>query len=101
MIHPKLQPLLAKNLCCADCDLQPVTHISVQNGVTLCQDCATLHSENLLRESTSWVRPLTAQNWRDDQLRQLVLGGNDKFNDFMSGYDLYTEVADKYNSAPA
>ena len=33
----------AENLQCCDCELVSVTHISVQNGVTLCEACAQLH----------------------------------------------------------
>ena len=34
-------------------------------------------------------------------MNALILGGNEKFSDFMSEYDLFTEIKDKYNSIPA
>lgn len=89
-----------QNPNCVDCNAIPVTHISVQNGVTLCSDCATMHSEQLTRELVSWVRPIESQ-WRDDQLVAIRNGGNDRFTEFMSSFDLYTEARYKYTSEPA
>jgi stromal membrane-associated protein len=77
---------LEENRNCADCNTSPVTHVSVQNGVTLCQKCATLHSEQLLRQKVSWTRPIEISTWRPDHLTALVNGGNKGFNQFMAPY---------------
>ena len=68
MAEQLLHNAVVDNIQCADCRSEPVTHISVQNGVTLCSDCATVHSRFLHREAVSWVRPIVGVTWREDHL---------------------------------
>lgn len=66
MVDARLADLLLQNRTCADCLQEPVTHVSVQNGISLCTLCAEKHSRNLLREHTSFVRAVTMMPWRED-----------------------------------
>lgn len=86
---------------CADCEAEPVTHLSVQNGVTLCEECAEYHETNLQRETQSWVRPLSSETWREDQLIALFNGGNKRLNDFLSLTEVFLSSAEKYGSKAA
>ena len=77
---------------CNDCHSEPVTHISTQWGVTLCETCAKEHTE---------FEPVKAIDGKWDHIGVILCGGNDRFCDFMSNYDLYTNTIAKYTSVPA
>ena len=49
-----------------------------------------------LEKDDSWVRELE-EEWREDQLARLRVGGNKAFNEaVMNDYDLYSNTREKY-----
>jgi len=51
----------------------------------------------------SFVRSVTMDSWKDDELRRMQLGGNGQLNDFLAMYDVpkETPIKDKYNTPAA
>jgi len=72
---------------CTDCKerSRPVEWTSVTNGVFLCAECVKLH-QTCLQTKISWVRPLDSDFWNHDQIGTLEVGGNAKFEQFISKY---------------
>ena len=91
------------NQVCADCQdcNKKVTHVSVNNSVFLCADCANIHRTEMTALLTL-IRPVESDFWSDEQIGIIKAGGGNKFfNDFMSQYDLGepgTDILFKYNS---
>ena len=92
---------LKENQTCVDCqdNTNIVTHLTVNNGVFLCKDCAEKHQKQLL-PMYSLVRPLDSDYWSQEQIATLEAGGgNKKFIEFMHNYELdapETNLSDKY-----
>lgn len=91
-----LKTCLSQNKSCTDCEKEPVTHISIQNGITLCSDCAKEHEESMDQEE-SWVRSIEGEEWPEHHLMRLECGGNEKFNEFvMNDFLNYESLREKY-----
>jgi hypothetical protein len=78
-----------------------VTHLSIQNGVTLCADCAELHMDNLPSETHSFVRPLESPLWREDQIQPFLMGGNQRMREYLMQCNTSCVNLEKYNSNAA
>merc|ERR1712194_42791 len=69
---------------CADCDASSADWASVSHGIYLCTECAGRHRG--LGVHLSFVRSTTMDRWSQCQLRQMQLGGRERFHDFLAGY---------------
>lgn len=72
----KLDP---KNKDCADCKGQPTTVVSINQGVALCNKCATLHT--VLGTGISYLHPMNFE-WDTYLIEFFRKGGNSKFLEF-------------------
>lgn len=87
------------NKFCADCsvsniethELRPVTSVSVNNGVFLCADCARKHL-SCLKPDISMIKPIDLDDWTYEQIGLVAAGGNMKFAQFISGYDVLAHI---------
>ncbi|TNV81136.1 hypothetical protein FGO68_gene7581 [Halteria grandinella] len=66
------------------------------NGVFLCSSCISLHRQS--HPVFTQPRSLTLDDWSDQQLRYLSLGGNARFKGFLEKYGI---VENKYKSMAA
>lgn len=90
---------MLKNSECADCDSNPVTHISVQTGITLCPLCAGQHMSQL--SDITLTLPIKDTQWQPELSKALEKGGNAKWNEWMANFDHYICLREKYASPPA
>jgi len=67
-----------------DCNAPGTGWASVSFGTFLCTDCAGRHRG--LGVHLSFVRSTTMDDWSDEQLRHMKLGGNTAFRNFIEGY---------------
>ena len=95
-----IQHLIAldeKNKLCFDCKTAESTSISANQGITLCDQCASKHKE--LGYGISFIAPL--KGLQDRYIFDFVLtGGNNKLETFLSAFKFAPEatLADKYKS---
>ena len=66
---------------CVDCGKENPTKVSVNNGVILCEECATQHSQ--LGSMISYIRDLS-DDFDEYLLNYFTLGGNSKFKKFLN-----------------
>lgn len=92
-----LNALDEKNKLCFDCKTKESKVISVNQGITLCEECAALHKE--LGHGISFIAPL--KGLIDRYVFDFVLmGGNGKLEAFLSKFTFppETTLANKYKS---
>ncbi|KIO30924.1 hypothetical protein M407DRAFT_144013 [Tulasnella calospora MUT 4182] len=68
------------NKDCCDCGAPNPQWASLSYAVFVCLTCAGVH------RSFAFVRSLTMDTWKEDQLRKMRLGGNLPFKAFMKAY---------------
>lgn len=68
-----------KNKACADCKEEPTTVVSINQGVALCNKCATLHT--VLGNGISFLHPMNFE-WDTYLIEFFKKGGNSKFIEF-------------------
>ena len=67
------------------------THVSINHGIFLCQNCATgIHIEHYPVE-ISCIKSIANDEFNYLQLRVLINGGNQAAFDFFEAYDLINE----------
>eukprot|EP00826_Nyctotherus_ovalis_P012850 TRINITY_DN1341_c0_g1_i3.p1 TRINITY_DN1341_c0_g1~~TRINITY_DN1341_c0_g1_i3.p1 ORF type:complete len:268 (-),score=79.27 TRINITY_DN1341_c0_g1_i3:98-784(-) len=89
----------SKSVCC-DCDCPQLTHVSLNNGVFLCENCAEIHRD--FGEQCSAIKPLVSDDWDDTSFLCMRFGSNSKFQNFLSAYSLTNETPLKrYKSCAA
>lgn len=64
------------NKFCVDCSADQVTDVSINNGVTLCESCATIHKA--FGSEVSYIRKLTDE-WDTYLYDYMVYGSNSRF----------------------
>lgn len=64
------------NNFCVDCGTPNPTHVSINNGVTMCQDCSDVHLS--LGIGISYIRLLNGK-WDDYLYKFFLYGGNENF----------------------
>lgn len=93
----KTQP---DNELCFDCGEKCPQFASITNGIFLCLGCAGHHRG--LGTQYSIVRGLELDNWSENQLKIMSLGGNMRLKKYLSEYDLLeVSPAERYTTVAA
>lgn len=59
--------------------------METRHAIFLCLSCATKFKDI---ERFAYIKSVTLQQWSEEELEKLKRGGNAKFKDFLSWYDL-------------
>ena len=78
-----------ENNKCVDCGKENPSKVSVNNGVILCEGCATEHAQ--LGSKISYIRDLS-DNFDEYLLNYFTLGGNSKFKRFLKEENVNTSL---------
>ena len=86
--HPGLNEIVSRegNSLCFDCSSENPKWASINNGILLCLKCAGVHRGFGLQIST--IRSLQVDSWSEKQVKYLSQGGNKRFKDFLSEYNI-------------
>ncbi|KAK5774140.1 GTPase-activating protein GCS1 PWA37_001148 [Arxiozyma heterogenica] len=92
---------IGDNKKCVDCHAPNPQWASPKFGIFICLECAGIHRS--LGVHISFVRSITMDQFKDDELLRMEKGGNANFNDYMSahGVDLTLPQTIKYNNVIA
>ena len=98
--HPGLNEIVSRegNTLCFDCGSENPKWASINNGILLCLKCAGVHRGFGLQIST--IRSLQVDSWSEKQVKYLSQGGNKRFKDFLSEYNIepLSSIELKYKS---
>ena len=85
------------NRKCLDCGNEDPTHVSINNGIVLCAQCAQIHRG--LGYQISYVREIT-DPWDDHLMSYMLMGSNTKFMRSMDilGVDKTLTIEQKYKT---
>lgn len=89
----KLQKLDG-NKECVDCKNPQPQWASPKFGVFICFECAGIHRG--LGVHISFVRSITMDQFKEDELKSMELGGNTAFNDYMHGHQIELSLPAKF-----
>ncbi len=78
------------NRKCFDCTQENPEWVSVNNAIFLCKDCQLKHRSYGV--SISYIRSLELDNWKEEQLALLKLGGNERLKELMLTYNITSSV---------
>ena len=86
--HPGLNEIVSRegNTICFDCSSENPKWALINNGILLCIKCAGVHRGFCLQIST--IRSLQVDSWSEKQVKYLSQGGNKRFKDFLSEYNI-------------
>lgn len=92
---------IGDNKKCVDCHAPNPQWASPKFGIFICLECAGIHRS--LGVHISFVRSITMDQFKDEELIRMEKGGNANFNEYMSshGIDLSLPHAIKYNNVIA
>lgn len=74
---------------CVDCGSDDPQWASMNNSVFVCLNCAGIHRS--LGVEISYIRSLVIDNWDNDQLKKLSIGGNNRFISNLEDFDIITK----------
>ena len=77
---------ISGNEICADCNGKKPYWSSVNNGVLLCAKCTRKHRK--YGNKISRIKSLEVDKWEKIEILLLKLGGNSRFNNLMSEYNI-------------
>ncbi len=66
------------NYICADCDAKCPRWASVNIGVFLCYNCASIHRG--LGTHISYIKSINLDEWNDNMIKNMINNGNEKVN---------------------
>lgn len=89
------------NSRCFDCGRSVAQWASVNHGIYVCMECSGQHRG--LGTHISFVRSISMDSWTMGQLNMMKAGGNRRFADFISNYDIPPSftIQQKYYSRAA
>ena len=71
------------NTKCFDCNNKSITHVSINNGIFLCEQCAEKHKR--LGKIISNIIPINEEgNWNETKVKYLEKGGNKRLISLLS-----------------
>lgn len=74
------------NKACSDCQTPTVSFASLNHGIFLCSSCANFHQKHMAHISI--VKSISNENWTENELNIMIMGGNIKFRNFIDIYKL-------------
>ena len=82
-----------KNSTCFDCDNKPAHWASISNGIFLCLDCSGEHRGFGI--GVSFIRSVTMDQWTQEQVNIMKVGGNQRLRDFLTTYNMPEDIDKK------
>ena len=82
-----------KNSTCFDCDNKPAHWASISNGIFLCLDCSGEHRGFGI--GVSFIRSVTMDQWNQEQVNIMKVGGNQRLRDFLTTYNMPEDIDKK------
>ena len=82
-----------KNSTCFDCDNKPAHCASISNGIFLCLDCSGEHRGFGI--GVSFIRSVTMDQWTQEQVNIMKVGGNQRLRDFLTTYNMPEDIDKK------
>ncbi len=79
-----------ENLKCFDCGNEPVAWASVNNSVYLCLLCSGVHRS--FGVNISSIRPLIIDDWNQNQMTFMKIGGNKRLAEILQKYEVSRET---------
>ena len=81
------------NSTCFDCDNKPAHWASISNGIYLCLDCSGEHRGYGI--GVSFIRSVTMDQWTQEQVNIMKVGGNQRLREFLTTYDMPENIDKK------
>jgi len=81
------------NSTCFDCDNKPAHWASISNGIFLCLDCSGEHRGFGI--GVSFIRSVTMDQWTQEQVNIMKVGGNQRLKDFLTTYNMPEDIDKK------
>ena len=107
--NPELSEIIKipGNEICADCEAKNPRWSSINNGVLICAKCTRNHRKYGLKISK--IKSLEVDEWENDEIKILKIGGNYRFNNLINEYNIpltkenqeykyYTKIAEYYRN---
>lgn len=87
----QIQKEKPENQYCIDCNSPNATWASVNNGIFLCLNCAGIHRG--LSVQISYIKSLSMDEWDNNQIELMKIGGNERLKNFIKEYDINNDMS--------